>query len=68
MNPYGFDWGPLSVERVAHVEGRGYVVDVRSRERYEDGVQIYVSEKGRSIRVFPRGRARLSGAEREEPS
>ena len=48
-------WGPIVVERTAHIEGRGYVVSVRTKGSYERSVQVYVSEKGRSMRVYVRG-------------
>lgn len=51
---YGFKWGPLDVERVAHIEGRGYVVSVRGPKGYEGPeVQVYVSEGGRVVRAYP---------------
>ena len=50
---YGFDWGPVSVTRVAHFEPRKgrecYVLDVND-------VHIYVSKTGRSVRVFRDGK------------
>lgn len=48
-NPFGFDWGPLSVTRLTHVEGRGRVLEVKTAHRT---LQVYVSEAGRSLRVF----------------
>lgn len=51
---YGFDWGPVVVERVAHVEGRGYCISIRGRKDYNGPeVQVYVSEKGRVITAHP---------------
>lgn len=51
---YGFQWGPLNVERLAHIEGRGYVVSVRGPKGYEGPeVQVFVSEKGRVVKAFP---------------
>jgi hypothetical protein len=50
LTPYGFTWGPFIVERTCSVEGRGYVLTVRSSgsdERFE----ITASPKGRSIRM-----------------
>ena len=47
---YGFRWGPLVVERTAHIEGRGYVVTVRTER---ESVQVFVSEKGRNLRTYP---------------
>jgi hypothetical protein len=49
---FGFDWGPVVVERVAHIEGRGYCVSVRGQHDYEGPeIQVYVSEKGRVVRA-----------------
>ena len=51
---YGFRWGPMLVERMAHIDGRGYVVSIRSTELHTGPeVQVYVSEKGRSVKAFP---------------
>lgn len=49
---YGFAWGPVVVRRLAHfTRGRreSYVVSV-------NGLDIYVSRTGRSVRVFRDGR------------
>ena len=54
--PYGFDWGPLSVERLVHVEGRGRVLEVKTEHRT---LQVYCSEAGRSLRVFRVGGSEL---------
>jgi hypothetical protein len=44
----------MIVERMAHIDGRGYVVSIRSTELHTGPeVQVYVSEKGRSVRAFP---------------
>lgn len=57
MNRYGFDWGPLHVERLAHVEGRGYALRIYTDH---DEVQVYVTEKGRKVQAYSRaGKARL---------
>jgi hypothetical protein len=50
MNLYGFDWGPMKVERLAHIEGRGYVLSVKTDHAE---MQVYVSEKGRVVRPYP---------------
>jgi len=50
VNPYGFDWGPMKVTRLAHVEGRGYALEVTTDYAR---VQLYVTEKGRKIEAFP---------------
>lgn len=47
--PYGFRWGPFDVERLAHIEGRGYVICIRTDH---GSMQISVSEKGRVIRAY----------------
>lgn len=49
MTPYGFTWGPARVERMAHVEGRGYVLGVTTDFGQ---MQIYISETGRVIRSY----------------
>jgi hypothetical protein len=51
-NPYGFDWGPMSVERCMEHEGRRCV---RIHTPY-GAVNVYVSPTGRSIRVFKGGK------------
>ncbi len=51
---YGFNWGPVVVERVAHIEGRGYCISIRSSEDYSgQEVQVLVSEKGRRVTAYP---------------
>ena len=47
---YGFPWGPLTVTRLAHVEGRGYSLEIRTEHQ---SMQVYVSEKGRKIQAYP---------------
>ena len=49
MSEFGFDWGPMSVTRMAHIEERGYVVGVRTDH---DSIQVFVSQKGRKIRIW----------------
>lgn len=49
MSDYGFMWGPMEVHRIVHIEGRGYVLGV---DAPGGRLQIYVSEKGRSVRVW----------------
>ena len=46
---YGFDWGPAKVERLAHIEGRGRVLEVRTEHAR---VQVHVTEAGRKINVY----------------
>lgn len=49
MTKFGFEWGPMKVERLAHIEGRGYVVAVTTEHMT---VQVYVSEKGRNVVAY----------------
>lgn len=48
---YGFEWGPFVVERLAHIEGRGWVLMVRTTSGKE--MEIHASEKGRELRAMP---------------
>ncbi len=50
LTDYGFRWGPILVERLIHVEGKGYSLEVRTDAGQL--VQIGVSEHGRKVRVF----------------
>lgn len=55
-NDCGFTWGNLEVTRMTHREGKGRTLSVRvAGKPYADGLQIYVSEGGRSIRVWKQG-------------
>ncbi len=47
---YGFGWGPFDVTRLAHIEDRGYVIEVRTD--YQT-MQIRISENGRKITAHP---------------
>lgn len=51
--PYGFIWGPLSVERLSELPG-GY--KVLSIDTDFDRINVYVSKTGRKIRVFREGK------------
>ena len=51
--PFGFDWGPVNVVRIANYKPR------KDRETFVvgvNGVDIYVSKTGRSVRVFRDGK------------
>jgi hypothetical protein len=52
---HGFIWGSLRVERIAALPDGSFVVKVFSRGRYDEGVEVRVSAKGRSVRVFRNG-------------
>lgn len=54
---YGFDWGPMHVERMAYIEGRGYALRIRTDH---DEIQVYVSEKGRKVEAYRPGSGKLS--------
>ena len=47
---YGFQWGPMIVTRLAHIDGRGYSLAI---ETPHQAMQVYVSEKGRKIAAMP---------------
>lgn len=57
MNPYGFDWGPVHVERLEHVDGGGYALRIYTDH---DEVQVYVSEKGRKVKAYRPGKGNLT--------
>jgi hypothetical protein len=47
---YGFRWGPMIVTRIAHIDGRGYVIEVATDHK---AMQILVTEKGYKIVPYP---------------
>ena len=49
LSKYGFDWGPMTVERTGHIEDRGYALTI---ETDHARIEVYVTEAGRRIRVF----------------
>lgn len=51
--PYGFAWGPAEVVRCTTHKG-GVVIQVKTEAGL--GVDVYVSARGQSLRVFNRGR------------
>jgi hypothetical protein len=56
VTDFGFDWGPMRVQRLAHIEGRGYVLEIATDAKV---MQVYVTEAGRKIEPYPvRERAR----------
>lgn len=48
---FGFDWGPISVERAVYDAKLGRVLIVRVPSEHHR-VEIAVSPKGRSVRVW----------------
>lgn len=51
---FGFNWGPLIVERMTHVPGRGYVVELRPEGERDNHrlVEFYISEKGKVVKIY----------------
>jgi hypothetical protein len=47
---YGFRWGPMTVERLAHIDKRGYVLQIKTDHQ---SLQIHVTEKGYKIKTYP---------------
>ena len=47
---YGFPWGPMTVSRLCHIEGRGYVLEIKTDHA---ALQVYITEKGHKIQTFP---------------
>jgi hypothetical protein len=57
QNVYGFTWGNVEVTRLSHLEGRGRTLEVAVSGRpRREGLQVYISEGGRSVRVWRDGR------------
>ena len=52
-NRYGFKWGPMSVVRAATF-ARHRVVHITT-DGNDDVLEVYVSNTGRSVRVFKNG-------------
>lgn len=48
---YGFEYGPMVVERVAHDDKLGWVVMIRPRDAYKPCVTVRVSPAGRNWSV-----------------
>lgn len=65
ITDYGFDWGPMRVERIAHISGRGYTVSVKAAA---GEIQVYVSERGRKVEAYRPGVGRLVSEGRDRAS
>ena len=63
LTDYGFAWGPMLVERIAHDDRIGWVLVVRPRDAHEPSVQIRVSPAGRSWQVRTAGCEQRKGEE-----
>lgn len=56
-DPHGFTWGNVEVTRMMVLPTGGRVLNVRAKGKsYREGMEIYVSPKGRSIRVWRDGK------------
>lgn len=53
---FGFEWGPLAVERTSSLPGGGVVLTVKTDHRE---LTIYASRTGRSLHVFEGNRTEL---------
>ncbi len=51
---YGFDWGPVSVERAMSDEKKGWAVLMVKTAKYQHGLDIYVTKTGK-VRVYSDG-------------
>lgn len=61
ITEYGFEWGPITVQRTSEVEfikGRGKHRALRVSTPYHL-LEIYVSPTGRTVRVFENGKGEL---------
>jgi len=52
ITEYGFRWGPMEVERLSEIRGRGYMLGIKAQGAR---LEIYVSPTGRSVRVYRGG-------------
>lgn len=53
VDAFGFRWGPMHVERTAHVEGRGYILTVKTDHAR---IEVHVTQAGRKINVIERAK------------
>ena len=47
---YGFEWGPLKIERGFCDDAKGWATLILSTKKYPHGIQIYVTKTGK-VRV-----------------
>lgn len=47
---YGFEWGPVTVERACSDNKKGWVLLLIKTAKHPDGMQIYVTKSGK-VRV-----------------
>ena len=51
ITQYGFNWGPMKVERGFSDEPKGWAVLLLKTKKHPYGIQIYVTKTGK-VRVF----------------
>lgn len=54
ITDHGFTFGPMEVARIMDVDGRGCVLGVKSVAGVQ--LQVFVSTKGKSVRVWRDGK------------
>ncbi len=62
--PYGFDYGPIRVERVAYDERIGWVVTLRPLDGYSSVVTVRCSPAGKRWSVDVDGNVKVTQPER----
>jgi len=48
---YGFEWGPVEVDRACHDDKKGWVLLMVKTKKHPHGIQVYVTKTGK-VRVF----------------
>ena len=51
LTPFGFEYGPVTVERACADEKKGWVILLVKTAKYPVGLQVYVTRTGK-VRVF----------------
>ncbi|NLX97592.1 MAG: hypothetical protein GXY83_15600 [Rhodopirellula sp.] len=54
LTQYGFDWGPVKVERCFSDDKKGWVTLLLKTKKHPHGIQIYITKTGK-VRVFGDG-------------
>jgi hypothetical protein len=55
LTDYGFNWGPLNIERACSDDKKGWVLLLVKTEKYQSGIEVYVTKTGK-VRVFGSGK------------
>ena len=48
---FGFEWGPVEVERTCSDDAKGWVLLVVKAAKHQNGIQLYVTKTGK-VRVY----------------